>query len=194
MNKESKIEIKAAKPENAAELLAIYKYYVENTAITFEIQTPTLEEFTARIEKTLKKYPYIVAVLDGKILGYAYAGPFKGRAAYDWAIETSIYVQKECRKMGIGRILLQKLEEILAKQNILNAYACITYADIEDEYLTRASVYFHEKMNYRMAGIFNNCGYKFNRWYSMCWMEKMLGEHKQNQPKVIEFNENMIKN
>ncbi len=194
MNKESKIEIKAAKPENAAELLAIYKYYVENTAITFEIQTPTLEEFTARIEKTLKKYPYIVAVLDGKILGYAYAGPFKGRAAYDWAIETSIYVQKECRKMGIGRILLQKLEEILVKQNILNAYACITYAEIEDEYLTRASVYFHEKMNYRMAGIFNKCGYKFNRWYSMCWMEKMLGEHKQNQPKVIEFNENMIKN
>lgn len=55
MNKECKIEIKAAKPENAAELLAIYKYYVENTAITFEIQTPTLEEFTARIEKTLKK-------------------------------------------------------------------------------------------------------------------------------------------
>lgn len=192
MNKECKIEIKAAKPENAAELLAIYKYYVENTAITFEIQTPTLEEFTARIEKTLKKYPYIVAVADGKIVGYAYAGPFKGRAAYDWAIETSIYVQKECRKMGIGRILLQKLEKILTKQNILNVYACITYADVEDEYLTRASVHFHEKMGYRMVGIFNKCGHKFNRWYSMCWMEKMLGEHNPNQPKVIEFNENMI--
>ncbi len=71
-----KIEIRVAKPENAAELLAIYKYYVENTAITFEIETPSLEEFKSRIEKTLKKYPYLVAVAGGKIAGYAYAGTF----------------------------------------------------------------------------------------------------------------------
>ena len=187
-----KIEIRVAKPENAAELLAIYKYYVENTAITFEIETPSLEEFKSRIEKTLKKYPYLVAVADGKIAGYAYAGTFKGRAAYDWAIETSIYVNKDCRKMGIGKLLLQKLEGALAKQNILNFYACITYADVEDEYLTRASVRFHEKMGYRMVGIFKQCGFKFNRWYSMCWMEKMLGEHKPNQQAVKPFEESML--
>ena len=187
-----KIEIRVAKPENAAELLAIYKYYVENTAITFEIETPSLEEFKSRIEKTLKKYPYLVAVADGKIAGYAYAGTFKGRAAYDWAIETSIYVNKDCRKMGIGKLLLQKLEGTLAKQNILNSYACITYADVEDEYLTRASVRFHEKMDYRMVGIFKQCGFKFNRWYSMCWMEKMLGEHKPNQQAIKPFEESML--
>ena len=101
--KENKnIKIKVASPENAAELLDIYKFYVENTAISFEIETPTLQEFRARIEKTLKKYPYLIAVsLEDEILGYAYASELKSRAAYDWSIETSIYVKKEYRKMGI---------------------------------------------------------------------------------------------
>ena len=120
--KENKnIKIKVASPENAAELLEIYKFYVENTAISFEIETPALQEFRARIEKTLKKYPYLIAVSpEDEILGYAYASELKSRAAYDWSIETSIYVKKECRKMGIGGILLKNLEFLLKKQNILN--------------------------------------------------------------------------
>ena len=133
--KENKnIKIKVASPENAAELLDIYKFYVENTAISFEIETPTLQEFRARIEKTLKKYPYLIAVSpEDEILGYAYAGELKSRAAYDWSIETSIYVKKECRKMGIGGILLKNLEFLLKKQNILNCYACIAYTEREEK-------------------------------------------------------------
>ena len=126
------IKIKVASPENAAELLDIYKFYVENTAISFEIETPTLQEFRARIEKTLKKYPYLIAVSpEDEILGYAYASELKSRAAYDWSIETSIYVKKEYRKMGIGGILLKNLEFLLKKQNILNCYACIAYTERE---------------------------------------------------------------
>ena len=91
MNIKENIKIKVASPENAAELLEIYKFYVENTAISFEIETPTLQEFRARIEKTLKKYPYLIAVSpEDEILGYAYASELKSRAAYDWSIETSI--------------------------------------------------------------------------------------------------------
>lgn len=188
--KENKnIKIKVASPENAAELLEIYKFYVENTAISFEIETPTLQEFRARIEKTLKKYPYLIAVSpEDEILGYSYAGELKSRAAYDWSIETSIYVKKEYRKMGIGGILLKNLEFLLKKQNILNCYACIAYTEREDEFLTKASVKFHEKMNYRMVGVFKDCGYKFDRWYSMVWMEKHLGEHKSSQKKTIPFS------
>ena len=84
--------IRKAKPEDAEQLLAIYTPYVTNTAITFEYEVPTVDEFRHRIINTLKKYPYLVAENEnGIVIGYAYASPFKGRAAYDWAVETSIY-------------------------------------------------------------------------------------------------------
>ena len=85
--------IRTATANDAEAILNIYAYYVENTAITFEYDVPTLEEFTQRIENTLKKYPYLVAEKDGEILGYAYAGVFKDRAAYDWSAETTIYLK-----------------------------------------------------------------------------------------------------
>ena len=81
--------IRIATKEDAKALLDIYKYYVEQTTITFEYETPSVEEFERRIENTLKKYPYLVEEEDGKIYGYTYAGPFKERAAYDWPVETT---------------------------------------------------------------------------------------------------------
>jgi len=185
----SDITIRTASPEDAAEILGIYKYYIENTSITFEWEVPSLEEFRSRIENTLQKYPYIVAVQNEKIIGYAYVSPFKTRAAYDWAVETSIYVQKDGKRHGTGRLLLENLESILKKMNILNVNACIAYPETEDEYLTKDSVRFHEKMGYSMVGEFHKCGYKFNRWYNMVWMEKMLGDHVSNQPKVLKFGQ-----
>lgn len=186
---ESEIKIRVATVQDAARLLEIYTPYVTNTSITFEWEVPKLEEFEQRISNTLKKYPYIVAEKDGTPVGYAYASPFKARAAYQWAIETSIYVKKGLTRCGIGRKLLEKLEEILAAQNILNSNACIACPQIEDEYLTRNSIQFHEKLGYRLVGEFHECGYKFNRWYNMVWMEKIIGEHRQQQPEVIPFCE-----
>lgn len=81
------------------------------TAITFEYEVPTLEEFTRRIRNTLQKYPYLVALRQGEICGYAYAGEFHARAAYDWAVETSIYVRREGRRQGVGRALYAALEQ-----------------------------------------------------------------------------------
>lgn len=182
------ITLRIATPADAAALLEIYKPYVENTAITYEWDVPSLEEFAGRIESTLRKFPYIVAEKDGQPVGYAYASPFKTRAAYQWAIETSIYVAMGNHKMGIGKLLLLKLEELLAEQGVLNVNACIAYPEVEDEYLTKNSVQFHEKMGYRLVGEFHKCGYKFNRWYNMVWMEKMIGNHIENQPEVKTFN------
>lgn len=86
------IVLRTAKPSDADRLLEIYAPYVENTAITFEYEVPSVDEFRQRIENTLKKYPYIVAIKDDKIVGYAYAGTFKSRAAYDWDVELSVYL------------------------------------------------------------------------------------------------------
>ena len=171
------ISIRFAKPEDAKELLKIYAYYVTDTAISFETEVPSEEEFKLRIEEVLKSYPYIVACKDDEILGYAYLHSFVGRKAYELSAETTIYLNPYKKKMGIGKKLYSVLEDIAKAQNITNLYSCIGYVDKEDEYLNNNSVQFHEHIGFRMVGKFENCGHKFGRWYHMVWMEKIIGEH-----------------
>lgn len=170
--------IRKATKEDANSLLKIYAYYVENTAISFEYTTPSLSEFEERISNTLEKYPYIVLEDDGLIRGYAYAGVFKGRAAYDYCCEVTIYLNRDSKGNGYGRALYEKLESALKDMGIINLYACIGDPEVEDEYLTKNSESFHQHMGYSKVGEFHKCGYKFGRWYNMIWMEKMIGEHK----------------
>ena len=179
------VTIRMAKLGDAADLLEIYAPYVTDTAVTFEYSIPSEEEFKRRIKKTLEKYPYIVAEENGEIIGYCYASPFNEREAYNRSVETSIYIKKEKRRAGLGRKMYEILENILKRQNVLNMYACIACTEQEDKYLTNASVRFHEKMGFKTAGKFNKCGYKFNNWYDMVWMEKFIGEHERFPSDVI---------
>lgn len=172
------ITIEKATEKDGKELLAIYAPYVTDTAISFEYEVPSEEEFVKRIQHISQNYPYLKAVSEtGEILGYAYASAFKARMAYDWSVETTIYIKKDVRRSGIGKILYEKLEEALKEMGILNANACIAVTSEEDPHLTNDSVYFHEALGYRMVGTFHDSGYKFDTWYDMVWMEKMLGEH-----------------
>ena len=163
--------------QDAEALLAIYAPYVELTAITFEYDVPTVDEFRRRITDISKRYPWLVAEDNGRIVGYAYASAFKERAAYQWAVETSIYVDRNERGMGPGKLLHETLEETLRERGILNMNACIAYTDKEDEFLTLDSVRFHERLGYSKVAHFHQCGRKFGRWYDMIWMEKLIGEH-----------------
>ena len=121
----------------------------------------------------------------GQILGYAYASAFKERAAYDWSAECSVYVSRNVRALGIGRLLYEALQRALKTQNIVDMNACIACGD--DEYLNEASLRFHEHMGFRFVGKFQRCAYKFGRWYDMAWMQKPIGEHLQNQPAMRPF-------
>lgn len=179
--------IRAAVPEDAGELRLIYAPYVTETAVTSEYMVPSEEEFEERIRNTLKKYPYIVAEGDDGILGYTYAGPYRIRAAYGWAVESSIYVRKDDKRTGVGRVLYTELENALKEQGFTNINACIAHSHQEDEYLTRASVHFHEKMGYSMVGEFHDVCYKFGRWYNMVWMEKHIAEHVAEQTEIVPF-------
>lgn len=179
------MNIRMAEPQDAAALLKIYAPYVQKTAISFEYEVPSVETFGRRIAHTLERYPYIVGEVEGRIVGYAYVSPFHERSAYDWAVETSIYVDETEKGKGYGKKLYQVLEDILKKQNILNLNACIAYIEPEDEYLTNDSMRFHGHLGYRLVGRFSQCGYKFNRWYDMIWMEKLIGEHSQNVSDII---------
>ena len=183
------IRIRAASESDAGALLGIYAPYVEQTAITFEYDVPTEEEFRRRIRDVLRKFPYLAAEDESGVLGYAYVSPFGQRAAYGWSVETSIYVGMDQKRRGIGRRLYDALERALEAQGILNLNACIAYPAEEDPYLTRDSVAFHRKLGYRLVGQFRQCGYKFHRWYDMVWMEKHIGPHLPDQPAVKPFRE-----
>ena len=171
------VKIRSAVPDDVKRLLEIYAYYVANTAISFEYDVPTEEEFRSRIRNTLQKYPYLVLEEDGIIRGYAYAGLFKVRAAYARSCEVSIYVDRDAKRRGYGRMLYEALEEMLKKQGILNMYACIAHPIVEDEYLSKDSEKFHRHVGFTLVGEFHKCACKFGRWYNMIWMEKIIGEH-----------------
>lgn len=101
------MKIEKVSTADAEELLALYAPYVEETAISFEYEVPSVDEFRNRIEQISAKYPYIKAVVDGKIAGYAYAAGFKDRKAYDWSVETTIYIRKDCRQLGLGKAYMR---------------------------------------------------------------------------------------
>lgn len=172
------ITIRDVKPADAQELLDIYNYYVLNTAVTFEITPPTPEEFGQRIATITETHPYIVAEEDGRIVGYSYAHPFVGREAYAHSCETTIYVRNSEHGHGTGRQLYEELEKRLKAQGIINLYACIADPEGEpDEHLSADSPDFHTHMGYVTVGTFRKCGRKFGRWYTMIWMEKIIGDY-----------------
>ena len=184
------ITFRIAKVEDASRILEIYAYYVENTAVSYEYDVPSLEEFTERIRNILVKYPYIVAEEDGRIVGYIYASRFAQRAAYGWAAGTSIYIDRDFHRRGIGKILYEKLEAILKLQNITNLYAgAADPMEEEDPYLTRNSEHFHEAIGYKPVARYHGCGSKFGRWYNLLWMEKIINEHTVPPKEVIPFSE-----
>ena len=183
------VQLRVATQEDAAALLDIYAPYVRETAITFEYDVPSVEEFAARIAHTLEKFPYLAAENDGEIVGYAYAGAFHPRAAYQWCAEMSVYVKRDVRRMGVGRKLYDAMEALLKAQRLTNVEACIAVPSAPDAHLTLDSVRFHEKMGYRMVGKFEKCGYKFDTWYDRVWMEKHIGGHVHAQPPISEIGQ-----
>ena len=169
--------IRTATMADVPRLVEIYGYYVENTAISFEYDIPSVEEFGNRVQKTLKNYPYLVVEEDGKVWGFVYGDAFVGRAAYRYSCELTIYLDYEARGRGYGRKLYETMEELLKAQGILNLYVCVADPIVEDEYLTKNSERFHTRLGFSKIGVFHKCGYKFNRWYNIIWMEKIIGEH-----------------
>lgn len=184
----SAIQVRKASCKDAKAIRQIYAPYVLNTAITYETAVPTVEEFQGRIARTLCRYPYIVAEIDSQIVGYAYAGPFHARPAYDWSAELSIYIDRNFRRQGIGKFLYGELGKRLGQIGITNLYACIASPDARDEYLDSSSIDFHRHLGFSAVGTFHHCASKFGRWYNMVYMEKVIGEHSTPPKEVIFSN------
>ena len=175
-------KIRFATEKDAEAILKIYAPYIEKTAITFEYEVPSLSEFSKRIAEIQKKYPWIVYEEEGEILGYAYGGPEYTRAAYQWTVETSVYLSEKARGKGIGTALYEKILDILKKQNF-----CVCYVLINDD--NEASVKLHEKLGFKQNGYRKNCGYKFEKWHSVVFFEKQLNEFSVPPKPVIPIGE-----
>ena len=176
------LTIRFATPADAEALVAIYTPYILKTAITYEYEIPSVAEFAQRIRTYSAKYPYLVAELDGTPVGYAYACPLGSRPAFDWSVETAIYIREDCKGMGIGKALYQKLEAILQIMGIRTMTAAVATVEREDPYLTNASLAFHLRMGFVPVGTFHNAGCKFGRWYDLTWLEKGIGCYENDPP------------
>lgn len=174
----TQIDFRLAKEDDAKEILAIYASYINIDNITFEYEVPNIIEFRQRIAKVITKYPYIVALYQGKIVGYTYAFTFRDRIAYNWGLETSIYLTPEVKGQKLGKKLYTKLEQILKIQHITNLVASITYPNPQ-------SIAFHEKMGYKKIAHFTKCGYKQGKWYDMIFMEKFINKHESPAKEII---------
>lgn len=175
------MKVRLATVEDAKEISEIYKYYVENTHISFEYIAPDAQEFEKRIAKTLESYPYLVCEDDGKIVGYAYASRYMERVAYDWSAVISVYIDKDQSKKGFGTALDQKLIEILQAQNIKNVLGCITYGN-------KKSIEMHEKQGFKINAIFHNVGFKNGQWLDTTWVEKQIGEYDVPPKAFVPFS------
>lgn len=181
------IVIRAACLDDAQRLSEIYAWYVENTAVTYEYDAPSAEEFRRRMAGIMKQYPYLVAERGGKLLGYAYAGRFREREAYKYNAESSVYLCPEARGQGIGKMLYSRLESILCAQGLVKLFASITEAS--DERSDCGSLKFHESMGFGLVGRLENCGYKFGSWYTTLIAVKNLQNPGGNMQDIISFEE-----
>ncbi len=175
-------KIRFATEKDAEAILRIYAPYIEKTSITFEYDVPSVLEFSKRISEIQKKYPWIVYEEDGNILGYAYGGPEYTRAAYQWTVETSVYVAEDAKGKGIGTALYDVILDILAKQNF-----CLCYVLIDDD--NERSRRMHEKYGFKQIGYRKNCGFKFGAWHSILIMEKQLNEFTVPPKDIVPIGE-----
>lgn len=154
------IEIREARPEDAAAIQAIYAPVVTGTAISFEEVPPTIDEMRERIATTLPTYPYLVAVRDQRVVGYAYASQHRARAAYRWAVDVTVYVAQGERRTGVGRSLYNRLLPLLSRQGFNAAYAGIALPNA-------GSVGLHERLGFRHIGTFPSVGFKLGQWHDV---------------------------
>lgn len=159
--------IRYAVVEDASAILKIYEPFILHSSITFEYTVPSLDEFTKRIEGILSKYPFFVYEEDGVVVGYAYANRFRERAAYNWDVETSIYIDPNHQRKGIATKLYQRMLDECQHRGFHNAVGGITMPNDK-------SVSMHDKFGFRHVGIFTNSGWKQGKWYDVLFVEKNL--------------------
>ena len=164
--------IRLATTADAAQCAAIYAPHVSASAVSFETEPPSAEDVAGRIANTLQRFPWLVCADSNEVVGYAYAGPHRQRAAFQWAVEVSVYVKDGRQRQGVGRALYTSLFACLRTLGYFKAYAVIALPN-------DASVGLHESLGFRHVGTFEDIGYKLGRWHTVGYWELTLRERSE---------------
>lgn len=161
--------IRLAALHDAAAIQAIYAPIVRETAISFELEAPSVDEIAGRMDKTVKSFPWLVYEYDQQIVGYAYATKHRERAAYQWSVDVTVYVQPNRHRSGIGRALYTTLFSLLRLQGFYSAYAGIALPNDK-------SIGLHRALGFEAVGVYHNVGCKLGRWHDVSWWQLKLQE------------------
>jgi L-amino acid N-acyltransferase YncA len=161
------MQVRTATAADAEACAAIYAPYVTDTAITFETEVPHTDEMAARIAAASERHAWLVLEDDGRVVGYAYGGPYKARAAYRWSCEVSVYVERERRRTGAGRALYEALLARLAERGYRMAVGGTTLPN-------DASVGLHRALGFEPVGTYRRIGYKHGIWHDVAWTQREL--------------------
>lgn len=162
------LQVRDAAERDAAQCAAIYFPYVTETVTSFETAPPTAAQMWERMTEALRTHAWLVAERDGRVLGYAYGHPFAARPAYRWACETSIYLDRDHRRAGVGRTLYAALLERLADRGYRTVLAGMTLPN-------EASAGLHRAMGYEPVGIYRQVGWKNDAWHDVAWFQRSIG-------------------
>jgi L-amino acid N-acyltransferase YncA len=161
------VDLRPARPTDAAGIRAIYGPIVAETAISFELDVPSVDEMARRITDLQNGYPWLVAEEGGEVAGYAYGSAHRTRAAYGWSTDVSVYVHPRAHRRGVGRALYAALLDLLRCQRYEQAFAGIALPN-------PASVGLHEAMGFTPVGIYRDVGWKLGRWHDVGWWQRRL--------------------
>jgi len=167
--------IRSATTDDAAAIAEIYKPYVEETAISFELLAPGVEEMRERIAKVSKEFPWLVYETNGVIEGYAYAGAWKNRCAYDWSVESTVYVKQGRHGQGIGKALYSDLLGRLERQGAINVIGGIALPN-------EGSVALHETLGFKPVAHFKDIGFKLGKWWDVGYWQLQFPKHEKPNP------------
>lgn len=159
--------IRVATEADAGQMVVIYAPFVSDNAVSFELVPPTANEMAQRVSSALERYPWLVSVRDGSVTGYAYASLFRTREAYQWSVDSSVYIHEENRRQGVGKALYTSLFACLRLLGYHNVYAGVTLPN-------DASVALHESVGFSLVGVYRHVGYKLGEWHDVAWWEFAL--------------------
>jgi L-amino acid N-acyltransferase YncA len=176
------VRIRLAHDGDAEAIAAIYRPVVEQTAISFETIAPDRAEVSRRLAETMIDYPWLVCERGGRVAGYAYATRHRVRAAYQWSVDTSVYIDDGDKRSGVGRGLYQSLFSILAAQGFFNAFAGIALPN-------PASVGLHEAMGFEKVGVYRDVGFKLGEWRDVGWWQLRLPRSDPQPSRLLALSE-----
>ncbi len=167
--------VRMARESDGDAVSAIYRPWVENTAVSFELEPPSGEEMARRIRLTSSHAPWLICEGTGGVWGYAYASKHRDRAAYQWSVDVAVYVNQQRRRSGVGRALYQSLFALLRLQGFIAAHAGITLPN-------PASIGLHEALGFRRIATYPAVGYKLGSWHDVGWWQLRLRDSPRDPP------------